>query len=48
MTYRGSWYSCTQFDKQSQENIKSLINEIANAVEDNLDYYKNLKRPIEI
>ena len=34
-------------DKQSQENIKSKIDEIANTVEDNPDHYKNLKRPMQ-
>ena len=34
-------------DKQSQENIKSKIKEIANTVEDNPDHYKNLKRPLQ-
>ena len=34
-------------DKQSQDNIKSKINEIANTVEDNHDHYKNLKKPIQ-
>lgn len=34
-------------DKQSQENIKSKIGEIANTVEDNPDHYKNLKRPMQ-
>lgn len=34
-------------DKQSQENIKSKIDEIVNTVEDNPDHYKNLKRPMQ-
>lgn len=34
-------------DKQSQENIKSKMREIANTVEDNPDYYKNLKKPMQ-
>ena len=34
-------------DKQSQENIKSKMREIANTVEDNPDHYKNLKKPMQ-
>ena len=34
-------------DKQSQNNIKSKIKEIAITVESNPDYYKNLKKPMQ-
>ncbi|RAP44228.1 MAG: hypothetical protein BZ136_09025 [Methanosphaera sp. rholeuAM74] len=34
-------------DKQSQENIKSKMVEIANTVEFNPDHYKNLKKPMQ-
>ena len=34
-------------DKQSQNNIKSKIKEIAITVESNPDHYKNLKKPMQ-
>lgn len=34
-------------NKQSQENIKSKMKEIAYTVENNPDHYKNLKKPMQ-